>query len=76
MQYIGRKNVEGSEMVHFTKGKYKNRDKFVLCSDGVGALGEKEIEISLQNNENAKSLIGKAVNCDSSDNCTAIVLEM
>lgn len=76
MNYLGRIGVEGSEMTHISQGKIKKKDVFVLCSDGVASIGEKEIALALSKGENARQIVEKAADRENADNCTAIVLEM
>ena len=65
---------------YLSQGRYKNGDKYLICSDGLTdmlALEEiKELLASRQVEENATDLVNKALENGGKDNVTVILLEI
>ena len=65
---------------YLSRGRYKNGDKYLICSDGLTdmlTLDEiKELLISQNINESASNLVDKALENGGKDNVTVILLEI
>ena len=78
LNYLGRQDISGKEMLDGVSGKIQENDIFFLCSDGITkAFAVEEIkEILLENKEDAVDvLVKKASEMENSDNCTAMLIK-
>jgi len=77
INYLGRADVRGRDMISILHGDLRHGDIFLICSDGVtNELKEEEIISGLlEDTENrAEKIVERAVAAGGNDNCTAVVL--
>ena len=77
LNYIGKKELSGSEMMHTFKGTLHPGDKFFLCSDGISKCFDCEKIYQTVKEKGADSvaeLTEQAAKAENSDNCTAMLI--
>ena len=76
--FLGNRELEGSQMVHITKGTYKGGDAFFLCSDGItNTLNKRQlIGLLARKNVSIDKIINKTVKNEPKDNCTGILVQI
>ena len=76
--FLGNREADGSQMVHITKGQYKDGDTFFLCSDGItNTLETKQLLGQLcKRKTSIEKIIDKTVKNGPQDNCTGILIQI
>lgn len=77
LNYIGKKEISGSEMMHTFEGTLQPGDKFFLCSDGISKFfdGDKIYQmVKEKGNDSVAELTEQAAKAENSDNCTAMLI--
>ncbi len=77
LNYIGRKDISGKQMMHGIAGKLKVGDCFFLCSDGVAKVFDNEQikkQVLTKKADSVETIVEQASNAKYSDNCTAMLL--